>query len=328
MSRNSEGIALLAVMAALMVLSAIALGLAASVQTEARIDAADWNGLQAEQLARSGQEFAAFLQARSLPKTADAMAGLPLEVVRPGFQYRAQLAAGAVDIYFESDNGKLDLSSAPPEVLTNFFALWTGDFTNGQAISAAIEDWRDADNDVRANGAEAPYYAPLNYVPRNGGLGLADAPLIRGISSADFQLKASQQNGTASLRPGLDAYITSAGAGSLINANFAPDLVLRSIPGLSESQVEAILAARADRIFDDATDLQARLGISSTAPFLKYLTLSRSAPAVLTVSSLKAGSPLSRSERRITYSFSGYNIATGLPESRTAVGRVQRNGVQ
>src|SRR5579883_2106702 len=61
MKRNA-GIALIAVMAALMVLSTIALGLAASVQTEARVEAADWDQLQGEQLARSGQEFASYLE--------------------------------------------------------------------------------------------------------------------------------------------------------------------------------------------------------------------------------------------------------------------------
>src|SRR5215467_9517659 len=103
--KSNAGIALIAVMAALMVLSAIALGLAASVRTEARIDAVDWDALQAEELARSGQEFAAFLETRGLSKSPDFMAGLPFEAPMPGFHYRAQLTTGVVDIYFESDNG-------------------------------------------------------------------------------------------------------------------------------------------------------------------------------------------------------------------------------
>lgn len=319
----SSGIALIAVMAALMILSAIALGLAVSVQSEARIDSADWDGIQAEQLARSGQEFAAFLEARGLRRTPDFMAGLPFEAVTPGFHYRAQLATGAVDMYFEADSGKLDLSGAPPEILQNFFTFWTGDITNAQLITAAIEDWRDPDNDVRTNGAEASYYSPLHYGPRNTTLGVADAPLIRGLEVADFQLKPVQQNGSTTLRNGLDAYITSAGAGGLINANFAPEMLLRSIPGLNESQIQTILADRSDRLFENLNDFEARTGIAAGLPVIRYLTFSRNAPAISSVAILKSGRVI-RSDRRVMYSYMAYNIFTGILESKSALGRVQR----
>jgi type II secretory pathway component PulK len=303
-----------------MILSAIALGLATSIQTEARIDSADWDGLQAEELARSGQEFAAFLDARGLKKTPDFMAGLPFEAVTPGFHYRAQVTSGAVDMYFEADNGKLDLTSAPPEVLTNFFTLWTGDFAKAQLITAAIEDWRDSDNDVRPNGAEA--YVPLGYGPRNSAFGLADAPLIRGLGAGDFVLKALQQNGRVGIRDGLDSFLTSA-AGSLVNANFAPELILRSVPGLSEGQVEAILTARKERPFDDPNDFQTRVGLAPDAPVWKYLSLARNPSAISSIAHLKS-SALSRSERRVTFGFNAYSIATGLPETKYALGRIQR----
>jgi type II secretory pathway component PulK len=134
--------------------------------------------------------------------------------------------------------------------------LWTGDVTKAQQITAAIEDWRDSDNEVRANGAEAAYYAPLNYAPRNGSLGIADAPLVRGLASDDFEWKASRENGTAVLRESLDQYITSAGAGSAINPNFAPELLLHAVPGLHDSQVSTVLSARVERPFEDMNDLQ------------------------------------------------------------------------
>ena len=323
MRRPSSGIALIAVMAALMILSAIALGLAASVQSEARIDAADWDGIQAEELARSGQEFAAFLEARGLRKTTDFMAGLPFDAVTPGVHYRAQLRTGAVDMYFEDDSGKIDLSSAPSEILTNFFSLWTGDATRGQLISAAIEDWRDDDNDTRANGAESDYYAPLNYAARNTALGVADAPLIRGLSMNDFQLRPTRQDGAPILRPGLEAYTTVKGVGRTLNPNFAPLLVLRSIPGLNESQIEAILSDRADHLFDDLKDLQSRTGIPSTSPAIPYFTFSRSIPAVSSVAKLKSGA-ITRSERRVTYTVANFNYNLDQLQPKSVLGRVQR----
>ena len=324
MKRNA-GIALIAVMAALMVLSTIALGLAASVQTEARVEAADWDQLQGEQLARSGQEFASYLEMRGLRKTPDFMAGLPFEAVVPGFHYRAQLPTGSVDIYFESDNGKLDLSVASPEILTNFFTLWSGDATKAQLITASIEDWRDSDNDARPNGAEAPYYAPLNYTPRNGRLGIADLPLIRGLLPDDFGWKVSPENGTTALRDSVDNYVTSAGGGSTINVNFAPELILRSVPGLAESQVSTIVSRRVDLPFEDINDLRARIGLPSDSPGWQYLTVARNAPSVSSIGRLKSGVKSMWSERRVMYAFNVLNAFSGVIESKSALGRLQRN---
>jgi type II secretory pathway component PulK len=321
--RTNSGIALIAVMAALMVLSAIALGLAASVRTEARIEASDFQALQAEELARSGQDFATFLETRGLRQSPDFLAGLPFKALIPGFHYQAESMTGVVDIYFEADNGKLDLNNAPNEVLANFFTFWTGDLNKAQLITAAIEDWRDSDNDVRANGAEAEYYAPLHYAPRNTALGLADVPLIRGLAMTDFQIRPSVDGGRQILRSGLDAYISSAGGGS-INVNFAPDLVLRSVPSLNEQQVNTILSRRIERPFLDASDLQTAIGLPANAPVWRYITVARNASAVTTIAHLGSRGA-TRYERRVLFTYQGFNILTGRFEPKTALGRVGRN---
>src|SRR5262245_58723255 len=169
MKRNS-GMALLAVMMALMVLSVVASTMAVSIQTEARIDGAEFDGLQAQELARSGQEIATFLQTRGLITNATFLAGLPFEVVTPGFHYRAQVASGTIEVYFEDDSGRIKPRTAPAEMLNNFFGLWTGDIARGQIISESIADWNDPDEDTRANGAEASFYSGMNISPRNAPL--------------------------------------------------------------------------------------------------------------------------------------------------------------
>jgi hypothetical protein len=210
-------------------------------------------------------------------------------------------------------------------LLTNFFSIWTGDVTKAQAMTAAIEDWRDPDDDVRQNGAEAAYYAPLNYAPRNGSLGVADFSLIRGLSSDNFQLHTVVGAGQAALRDGLDAHITSAGGGALVNPNFASEMVLRSIPGLTKDQIETILARRAERLFDDINDLQSRIGLSASSPALKYLTLSRSPSAISAVARVTDRSVM-RSERRVMNTYSGFDFLTGRFELKSALGHVQRGG--
>jgi general secretion pathway protein K len=322
MNRES-GIALIAVLVGLMVLSAVAFGLAVSVQTEAQTEAADFEALQAEELAKSGQEFASFLEARGLTRGPDFLAGLPIEGLTPGFHYRAQLQSGVIDIYFESDNGKIDLSTAPSEVLTNFFSLWTGDIVQAENISAAIEDWRDVDNDVRPNGAEAAFYAPFNVAPRNAALGIADAPLIRGIRPDDFQLKFLQSARDGRLRGSLEAYVAFGNVGP-INPNFAPELVLRSVPGLSEANVSSILALRNDRVFNNPEDFLSRIGLRTDSPAWRYLSFARNAPATTTIAKLKSNG-ITRSVRRVSFAFGGVNPLSGIVETKYAIGRIERN---
>jgi general secretion pathway protein K len=322
--KADSGVALIAVLVGLMVLSAVAVGLAVSVQTEARTEAADFEAVQAEELAKSGHEFASLLESRGLTRGPDLFAGLPVEAITPELHYRVQLMSGTVDIYFESDNGKIDLSSAPPEVITNFFSLWTGDVAQAQFISAAIEDWRDADNDVRPNGAETPFYAASNYAPRNGPLGIADAPLIRGISLEDFQLKFFSDAQQGRLRESLDAYVAFGGVGNLVNPNFAPELVLRSIPGLTDSAIDSILARRDEHFFTSSEDLQTIVGLRTDTPAWRYLSFSRVAPATRTVAKLKANG-IVRSERRVVYSFVSLDMFTGLYDTKSAIGRIERH---
>lgn len=319
MTRTS-GFALITVMIAVLVLSAVAVGLAMSVQTEARIQRTNFDAVQAEQLAQSGQEFAAFLTARGLTGAPDFLAGLPFEVVDRGFHYRAQTPSGSVDIYFEADNGKLNLNVAPPEVMRNFFALWTGDRPRAELMTAAIEDWRDADSDVRPNGAEAVSYAPLGFSPRNGQIGIADLPLIRGLDMTDFTLSAISNATQTTIRPSIDSYFTAAGTGAAINANFAPELILRAIPGIDDSFAAAIVAARRERLFENANDLQARSGLGPDSPAWPYLTFSRIAPATRTVARVNSNG-LMRSERRVAYAFTVTNFLTGGLDTASAIGR-------
>jgi len=321
---SSAGIALLAVMTALVVLSAVAVTLAVSVQTEARIDNADLDALQAEELARSGQEIAVFLQARGLTTNRDLLAGLPFEAVVPGFHYRAPTSTGTVDIYFEADNGKINPRTAPPELLSSFFALWTGDLTKAQMITEAIADWDDPDDNAHPNGAEAPFYASLNIVPRNAAMGIADLPFVRGMSPSDFQPKFIHTEQRNEVRPSLDSYLTDAPTGTAINVNVAPELILRAIPGLSASQAAALVSIRRDRPFEDMKALQARSGINPESPAWRYLSVVRNAPAVFTIGRLNK-TDVNRSERRTFYSFNSLNLASGVVEPKSALGRIERN---
>jgi hypothetical protein len=146
------------------------------------------------------------------------------------------------------------------------------------------------------------------------------------LSLDDFQWKASRENGAPLLRESLDQYITSAGAGSTINPNFAPELLLRAVPRLNDSQVSAILSARVERPFEDMNDLQSRIGLSPDSSVLRYLAVARNSQAVSSIARLKSAG-VRRSERHVMFSFSALNLFNGLTEAKWSLGRLQRNTV-
>lgn len=88
-------------------------------------------------------------------------------------------------IRVEDERGKVPLNQITDEqVRTMFEALGL----DGSDLDVAVDsflDWRDDDDDVRTNGAEAPYYAALGRTPRNGALrSIDELVLIRGINPA------------------------------------------------------------------------------------------------------------------------------------------------
>jgi DNA uptake protein ComE-like DNA-binding protein/Tfp pilus assembly protein PilV len=323
MAHNS-GMALVAVMVALIVLSAMAASMAVSIQTEARTESAEFDALQAQELARSGQEIATFLQNRGITSNLDLMAGLPFEAVIPGFHYRARTTAGTIDIYFESDNGKINPSAAAPELTRNFFAAWTGDFATAQVVADSLGDWSDPDDEVRQNGAEAGFYSSLNVLPRNAALGIADLAFIRGITARDLRSQVTGLGPETKIRQGVDGYLTAASGDGAININFAPELVLQAIPGLDAAKVGAIVSSRRGEPFKDMNAVQARTGITPESQAWRYLTVSRNSPAVLSVAKLNS-SGLMRSERYINYVYMAFNYLSGAVESKSALGKIERN---
>src|SRR5258706_1858645 len=86
-----RGFALLLVLWTLVVLSTVALTLAATVGMEVRASQDSWSELQAERLAKSGHDLADYLQTRGLGTTGENLTGLPAEQIIPHFSYRVRL---------------------------------------------------------------------------------------------------------------------------------------------------------------------------------------------------------------------------------------------
>jgi len=105
-------------------------------------------------------------------------------------------------------------------------------------IGASLQDWKDPNDEHRANGAEsADYYLklPVPYRARNGPLqDTAELLQIRGVTPEIYRGKPDH--------PGLGEHVTVFGRG-VVNVNTASRPVLRSL-GLSEAEAVDIIQAR------------------------------------------------------------------------------------
>jgi type II secretory pathway component PulK len=300
---HSTGFALLLVLWTLVMLSTIAFTLAASVQTEVRASQDSWNVLQAERLAKSGQEIAMYLESsRSIATSGEDLSGLPVEPIVPWMQYRVTLKTGEVNLYLEGENGKFDLAAAGEGGAAAFLNSWTREGIRSQKIAASIADWMDPDDEPRPSGAEFYAYAKRGYRPRNGELGLADLPLIDGLDRVELGPTIDESAGAPSVRVSLSEVIALVPAGRSINPNYAPPEVLHSLSGMNAGLVSRILDMRTKEIFANAQDFRQRLGLPLDSPLLTQVIFDRgAAPAIRSVAHVDKVVRVERSVRRRTF---------------------------
>jgi general secretion pathway protein K len=141
----------------------------------------------------------------------------------------AHIAANAID-----ESGKIDLNSASDALLKGLFQTAGGlDVDAAQGIVDKIDDWKDADDLKRPNGAEAPDYqaAGLPYKPANANFeNVAELQQVLGMTPALYAAVADQ----------LTVFSKSPG----VNPAFASRTALLAIPGATPDVVDTYLAQR------------------------------------------------------------------------------------
>jgi general secretion pathway protein K len=141
----------------------------------------------------------------------------------------AHIAANAID-----ESGKIDLNSASDALLKGLFQTAGGlDVDAAQRIVDVVDDWKDADDLRRPNGAEAPDYqaAGLKYKPANASFeNVAELQRVLGMTPALY----------AAVADHLTVFSKSPG----VNPAFATRPVLLAIPGSTPEVVDTYLAQR------------------------------------------------------------------------------------
>ena len=154
-----------------------------------------------------------------------------------------QLGPGVVSYRIYDEQGRLSLNFARRDRLERLLQELGLEKRESDVILDSIEDWRDADEKPRPNGAESEDYLKLAvpYRSRNANfLSTTELLQVKGVTSALF-------NGTHE-HPPLAALITARASGPQVNLNTAPPIVLRAI-GLSSAEVQEIEQTRAQGIY-------------------------------------------------------------------------------
>ena len=243
--RDERGFAMLAVLLVLAMLGALGAEFAYSMRLEASAVRSYKDGIAAGHLAE-----AAIAQAmRELAAdwafvvgddhgdltfyTRDRLA------VAPPSRYEVALGPGQFSYRLRDEEALLNVNTAQPGRLEAM--LDTMGVPRGQRdqIIDSIQDWRDPNDEARANGAESEYYSKLAmpYRAHNANLeSIMELLQIRGITPALFH--------GADGHAGLADAVTVRTVGQ-INLNTAAPLVLRAL-GLSEAEVTTVVQARHD----------------------------------------------------------------------------------
>jgi general secretion pathway protein K len=140
---------------------------------------------------------------------------------------------GSARITLADESGRVDLNGADPRLLAGLYRAVGGTSLAPTEFAARVADWRDADGEPSAGGAEAADYAEagLSGLPPDSRFQTVDElRFLLGLSGEDF----------ARLRP----FLTVAVGDGLIDLFAALPAVLQALPDLSAAERDGLLALR------------------------------------------------------------------------------------
>ncbi len=218
----------------------------ASVGSQARfaLDLSErlWHQLRAAAIARGALQRAALALERDRTSMVDGLNDSWADL--PELFQSHPLAGGTFTIIADDrampirygladEERRLNLNTAPAEVLAQLAQVAAELHADDAAkLAAAVEDWRDPDDQERPSGAERSYYQSLldGYACKDGPFeNVEELLLVRGVSPQVYRQ--------------LEPYVTVYGSGR-VNLNTASRTVLQAL-GLSETGVAGLVAFRA-----------------------------------------------------------------------------------
>lgn len=165
------------------------------------------------------------------------------------------LGAGQFSYTISDEESRLNLNTSPPDRIDRLLQSLGVEKTGRDPIIDSIQDWRDANEEHRLNGAESDdTYLKLSvpYRSRNGNLeSIQELLQIKGVTAEIFHDR------------GLARHVTVRSSGQ-VNLNTADEHVLRAL-GLSDAEIGQILQTRCDTPYPAVPGqfVRAGLGVQS-----------------------------------------------------------------
>lgn len=212
---------------------------------------------QASELARSGIAYArAILAADAASSAVDALGEDWARELPPLRHEGAEVSGRISDAQgrFNLNNLRHETGVIDEQALAAYRRL-LATLGLAEALADTLADWLDADDSLRADGAEAAYYRS------QGSTGSAGRPLehLAGLGRIKGYTPATVDR--------LQPFVTALAGRQEINVNTAPAEVLTAIqPGLGVAAARALVRSRQSLHFLDTSDFRKRLADDSLPP--------------------------------------------------------------
>jgi general secretion pathway protein K len=287
--RGDGGIALIAVLWILVLLTAIVGEFAYSMRTEVNITRNFKEATQAHYIAHSGLVRSVIEMIRNTEITKKQEYA---DEDEEGSVWRVNVAIppqgfgpGEFTVHIDNAAGLIDLNTANENLLRVMVnTLDIGDDEKAVIVDSIL-DWRDSDDFHRLNGAENRYYQslPNPYACKNAPFdSVEELLLVRGMRPELFYkylrplvtiTPESKAKGTGKGRSSQRAARTNPGR---IDINAAPRKLLEALPQITSQQVQTLFDYRAYRDFIAIAEVRDLIGAQTFSAISPYVTLSLS----------------------------------------------------
>ena len=192
-----------------------------------------------------------------------------------------EFGAGHFEVWIGNESGKVDINHANESMLKMLLDAFDLDEKEKSVIVDSILDWRD-DNDLhRLNGAEDDYYRSLKrpYECKDADFdAVEELLLVRGVTDELFygglrEMVTVTDSSPAGRRQDPKAVRSiKVSGGQLININAASPRMLLALPGMTQEEVDAIIAFREEADLLTLNDLISAIGGDAAAMIQPFVT--------------------------------------------------------
>lgn len=306
---RQEGVVLIAVAWSVFILAAMAFALSALVRDSSDELHARKEHLQSYYIARGAIYRAVSMLQQPMVPHGEARPFVPGQSRLEWDDAGRHIAIDVID-----ETGKLDLNASSPETLERLFMNLGMDFNAAHSLAAAIEDWRDPDDEARPSGAESLYYLslPRPYRPANRDFQSVDELLlVRGVTPQLLYggYRVRPEDGAVERQVGLVDCLTVSTGSFSVNINYAPMPVLMSVPGMTSIVAAMIEEGRKRKPYESVSDFVRDYPVLLSGDTLSHLTAGSTGPYTLIASAMTDDGVTARV--RAIVQVSGMNVAVG-----------------